>query len=377
LSLRLWRLVRRGSSANFARVSIVGALAVVLGVGALVPVSGAGAAPALQAAGCPAAGSATALTGAGATFPAPIYTRWFDSYAQGCGVQVNYQAIGSGGGIRQHTERTVDFGASDAILTPEQFAAAPGTIMIPTVAGAVALVANIEGITAGQLQASGDTIAKIYLGEITRWNDPRLQAENPNMNLSDRAITPVRRSDGSGTTNIFTTYLSKISPDWQSRVGASTSVEWPAGVGGEGNAGVAGQVRQIPGAIGYVELAYAKQNNLPWLAIRNQANNYIQPTLDSTTVAMEGLDLPDNMQVMLVDSPNPQAYPIAGFTWVLVYQNQTDRAKAQTLVSLLRWSLTDAQSMASALDYAQLSPAAQQKALALVNSITAGGQPLP
>jgi len=377
LSLRLWRLVRRGASAKYTRVSIVGALAALLAVGALVPLNSAGAAPASQAPGCPPAGSATALTGAGATFPAPIYTRWFDGYAQSCGVQVNYQAIGSGGGIRQHTERTVDFGASDAILTAEQFAAASGTIMIPTVAGAVALVANIEGITAGQLQASGDTIAKIYLGEITRWNDPRLQAENPSMSLSDRAITPVRRSDGSGTTNIFTTYLSKISPDWQSRVGASTSVEWPAGVGGEGNAGVAGQVRQIPGSIGYVELAYAKQNNLPWLAIRNQANNYIQPTLDSTTVAMDGIDLPDNMQVMLVDSPNPQAYPIAGFTWVLVYQNQADRAKAQTLVSLLRWSLTDAQSMAAALDYAQLSPSAQQKALALVNGITASGQPLP
>src|SRR5581483_7425478 len=255
-----------------------------------------------QANGCPPAGSATALTGAGATFPAPLYTRWFDTYAQSCGVQVNYQAIGSGGGIRQHTEKTVDFAASDAILTPEQFAGAPGTIMIPTVAGAVAMVANIPGLTPGQLHMSGDTVAKIYLGEISRWNDGRLIAENPGMTLPDQAITPVHRSDGSGTTNIFTTYLSKISPDWQSGVGASTSVQWRAGVGGEGNAGVAGQVQQIPGAVGYVELAYAKQNNLPWAALRNQSNNYIEPSLDSTTAAMEGVTLPDNMQVMIVDS---------------------------------------------------------------------------
>ncbi len=328
-----------------------------------------------QGNGCPPSGSATALTGAGATFPAPIYTRWFDAYASACGVRVNYQAIGSGGGIRQHTERTVDFGASDAILTPEQFAAAPGTIMIPTVAGAVAIVANLDGLTPGQLDVSGDTIAKIYLGQITRWNDPRLAAENPGQDLPDRAITPVRRSDGSGTTNIFTTYLSKVSSDWQQQVGAGTSVQWPAGVGGEGNAGVAGQVRQIPGAIGYVELAYAKQNNLTWLGVRNQANNYVQPSLESTTAAMEGIELPDNMQVMLVDSANPSAYPIAGFTWLVVYQNQTDRAKAQSLVALMRWALTDGQAMAEPLDYAQLSPTAQQKALALVNSISVNGQP--
>lgn len=329
-----------------------------------------------QAAGCPPAGSATTLTGAGATFPAPIYTRWFDTYAQACGVQVNYQAIGSGGGIRQHTERTVDFGASDGILTSEQFGQAPATLMIPTVAGSVAMVANLDGLTPGALQVSGDTVAKIYLGEITRWNDPRLIAENAGMSLPDRAITAVRRADGSGTTNIFTTYLAKISPDWQSKVGAGNSVQWPVGLGGEGNAGVAGQVRQVPGAIGYVELAYATQNNLPWLAVRNQSNVYVQPSLASTTAAMEGIDLPDDMQVMIVDSANPDAYPIAGFTWLLVYQNQPDRAKAQSLVALLRWALTDGQAQAAPLEYAQLSPAAQQKALALVNQITAGGQPI-
>jgi phosphate transport system substrate-binding protein len=331
---------------------------------------------AAQGTGCPPPGSATSLTGAGATFPAPLYTRWFDLYASFCGVQINYQAIGSGGGIRQHTERTVDFGASDGILTAEQDAAASGTVMIPTVAGAVTVVANLSGITAGQLNMSGDTVAKIYLGEIARWNDGRLMAENPGVNLPNQAITPVRRSDGSGTTNIFTTYLAKISLDWQSRVGAGNSVQWPTGIGGDGNAGVAGQVRQVPGAMGYVELAYALQNNLAWVNIRNQANQYIAPTLASTTAAMEGVELPDNMRVMIVDSANPAAYPIAGFTWILVYQNLTDRPKAQTLAAMLRWALTDGQALAPELEYAPLSPSAQAKALAEVNNLRVGGQPV-
>jgi phosphate transport system substrate-binding protein len=187
----------------------------------------------------------------------------------------------------------------------------------------------------------------------------------------------VRRSDGSGTTNIFTTYLSAISPDWRGRVGAGNSVQWPTGVGGDGNAGVAGQVRQIPGAIGYVELAYALQNNLAYLGVRNQANAYIQPSLASTTAAMEGVPLPDDMRLMIVDSANADAYPIAGFTWLLVFQAQTDRSKAQSLVSMMRWAVTDAQAMAPALEYAPLSSSAQDKALAMINRITVGGQPLP
>jgi phosphate transport system substrate-binding protein len=344
--------------------------------GAVVPVSGA--APAAQMAPCPPPGSATALTGAGATFPAPLYTRWFDEYANLCGVRVNYQAIGSGGGIRQHTERTVDFGASDGLLTAQQDLAAPGTLMIPTVAGALAVVFNLPGFQTGSINMSGDTVARIYLGEITRWNDGRLQIENPGVNLPDLAITPVRRSDGSGTTNIFTTYLSKISPDWRARVGAGNAVQWPGqNVGGDGNAGVAGQVRQIPGAIGYVELAYALQNNMTYAGIRNSASNqYVLPSIASTTAAMQGVPLPDDMRVMLVDSQNPEAYPIVGFTWLLVYENQTDRPKAQTLAHLLWWIVTDAQQIAPALEYAPLSPEAVEKAQALIRRIRVDGQPV-
>jgi len=355
-----------------------GALLLALVAFALAVTPALGAAPVAQVSPCPPPGSATTLTGAGATFPAPLYTRWFDEYANLCGVRVNYQAIGSGGGIRQHTERTVDFGASDAPLTAQQDQAAPGTLMIPTVAGAVAVVFNLPGFNTGDLNMSGDTVAKIYLGEITRWNDGRLQVENPGVNLPDLAITPVRRSDGSGTTNIFTTYLSKINPDWQARVGAGTAVQWPGQtIGGEGNAGVAGQVRQIPGAVGYVELAYALQNNMTYAGIRNSASNqYVLPSIATTTAAMQGVPLPDDMRVMLVDSQNPEAYPIVGFTWLLVYETQTDRAKAQTLAHLLWWAVTDAQQLAPALEYAPLSPDAVDKAQALIRRIKVDGQPV-
>lgn len=365
-------LPRRGRRAALVNLLLGAAVAVPLLV---LPARGS-AAPDVQAAGCPPAGAATALTGAGATFPAPLYTRWFDEYASRCNVRVNYQAIGSGGGIRQHTEKTVDFGASDGLLTAEQDQAAPGTLMIPTVAGAVALAFNLPGINTGQLNMSGDTVAKIYLGEITRWNDGRLMAENPGLSLPNTAITPVRRSDGSGTTNIFTSYLAKISPDWQSKVGAANAVQWPAGVGGEGNAGVAGQVRQIPGALGYVELAYAIQNSMAYAGIRNQSDAYVLPSQAATTAAMEGVSLPDNMCVMLVDSANPEAYPIAGFTWILAYENQSDRAKAQALASVLQWAVTDGQAHAGQLEYAPLSPSAAEKAQALIHRISVSGQPV-
>ncbi len=328
-----------------------------------------------DASACPASGSATALTGAGATFPAPLYTRWFDEYARLCGVRINYQPIGSGGGIRQITERTVDFGASDSILTPDQKAAAPGLLSIPTVAGAVTPVVNLPGVQAGQVRLTGELLASIYLGEITRWDDQRLRAENPNVNLPNQDIVVVRRSDGSGTTNIFTSYLSAVSPVWRNRVGASNSVSWPVGIGGEGNAGVAGQVRQVPGAIGYVELAYARQNNMPWVSMRNQAGQYVQPTIEATTAAMEGVDIPPSTEVMIVNSASPQAWPIAGLTWILVYENQTDAAKARALARVLWWALHDGQGVAPELDYAPLSPAAQRAAEAEVRRITAGGQP--
>jgi phosphate transport system substrate-binding protein len=327
-------------------------------------------------AACPPAGSATTLTGAGATFPAPLYTRWFADYARQCSVQINYQAIGSGGGIQQHTQRTVDFGASDGILTDAQFSQAPGTIMIPMTAGAEAIVVNLPGISRGQVKLTPDTLAGIFLGDITRWNDQRIMADNAGVNLPSQDIIAVHRSDGSGTTNIFTTYLSQVSTAWRDRVGAGNSVEWPTGLGGEGNAGVAGQVQQLPGAVGYVELAYAVQNNMIWTSLRNQAGQFLEPSLEGTTAAMEGATIPDNTQVMIVNSPSPRGYPIAGLTWILVYENQTDQAKGRSLAHFLWWALHDGQQTAPELTYAPLSAAVVAKAEVLIRRITAGGQPV-
>lgn len=325
---------------------------------------------------CPPAGAGRQLTGAGATFPAPLYTRWFAEYRNMCNVEINYQAIGSGGGIRQHTEKTVEFGASDGIMTDAQKAAAPGTLHIPTVAGAVAPVVNLRGIRSGQLRLTPDTLAGIYLGQITRWNDQRLRNDNPSLNLPDQDIIVVHRSDGSGTTNIFTSYLAAVSPAWRETVGAGNSVRWPAGLGGEGNAGVAGQVRQLPGAIGYVELAYAKQNNLPWVAMRNRAGQFIEPSIEATTAAMEGVQIPESTEVMIVDSANPAAFPIAGFTWILVYEDQTDPAAARTLAHMLWWATHDGARIAPELEYAPLSAAAQRAAEAQIKKIRVGGQPI-
>jgi phosphate transport system substrate-binding protein len=316
------------------------------------------------------------LTGAGATFPAPLYTRWFADYATLCGIRINYQAIGSGGGITQHTQRTVQFGASDGIMTSAQKEAAPGSLHIPMVAGAVTPVVNIQGISAGQLRLNADTLAGIYLGDITRWNDQRLRSLNSGINLPDQDIIVVRRSDGSGTTNIFTTYLSRVNSAWQQRVGSGNSVSWPTGVGGEGNAGVAGQVRQLPGSIGYVELAYAKQNNLAWVAMQNRSGNFVQPSLESTTAAMEGVTIPESTEVMIVDSGNPDAFPISGFTWILVYQQQGDAAVARTLLHALWWALHDGQATAPTLDYAPLSPSALRAAEMQLMRVTVGGVPI-
>src|SRR5581483_9307091 len=316
------------------------------------------------------------LTGAGATFPAPLYTRWFAEYHQRCGVQINYQAIGSGGGISQHTNHTVDFGASDGLLTPAQLDAAPGTIMIPMTAGAEAIIVNLQGFQRGQLRLTPDALAGIYLGEVTKWNDARIASANPGLSLPSQDIIVVHRSDGSGTTFIFTDYLSKVSTAWSQRVGSGTSVNWPTGLGGEQNAGVAGQVAQLPGSIGYVELAYAVQNNLVWASLQNAAGEWVEPTLDGTTVAMQGVSLPDTMQVMLTNSTHPAAYPIAGFTWILVYADQTNAAKARTLAYFLSWALTQGQTFSADLFYAPLSPNAVEKAEALIHKITANGQPV-
>ena len=320
------------------------------------------------------------LNGAGATFPFPLYSKWFDEYAKFSNTQVNYQSIGSGGGVRQVTEGTVDFGASDGIMSDEEQARAEavyGTILhTPMTMGAVAVVYNLEGVTAGQLKLTPDVLADIYLKKITKWNDARIVQLNPGLTLSDRAVAVVHRSDGSGTTFIFTHYLASVSPEWMEVVGTAKAVSWPGDIGGQGNEGVAGQVRQLPGAIGYVELAYATQSGMAWAALQNASGNYIEPSIEATSLAAEGVTLPGDMKIMVTNSANSQAYPIAGFTWILVYQQQTDCTKGKALVDTLWWAIHDGQQYAVPLEYAPLPKDAVSKAEAQIRSITCDGQPL-
>jgi phosphate transport system substrate-binding protein len=319
------------------------------------------------------------LNGAGGTFPAPLYTKWFDEYYKLTGVQINYQAVGSGAGINQIIAGTVDFGASDAIMTADQQTkaeAAGGPILhIPTTDGAVAIIYNVVGVT-GQIKLTGDVLANIYLKKITNWNDPSITALNPGVNFPNAPITVVHRSDGSGTTYIFTNYLFKISTDWATKVGNATAVSWPGDIGGQGNAGVAGAVRGQPNSIGYVELAYALSNNILYAKLQNAASNFISPTLDSTTKAAVGVTLPDDMKVMLTNSSNPDAYSIVGFTWLLVYVNQTDKAKGTAIVNMLWWTIHNGQQYTTDLVYGTLSPDAVKKAENEILSIKYNGQPL-
>ncbi|HVP04705.1 MAG TPA: phosphate ABC transporter substrate-binding protein PstS [Dehalococcoidia bacterium] len=341
----------------------------------------AGGSPTVTASGgaveaCPPSGAATALTGAGATFPAPLYEDWFARYKDLCGVEVNYQAIGSGGGITQITAKTVDFGASDGIMNADQKAAADPIHHIPMTSDAVAVVYNLEGIDSGAITLDSTTLANIFLGTITKWNDPAIAALNSGVTLPSEDIAVVHRSDGSGTTFIFTNYLSKVSSDWQSQVGNATSVQWPTGTGAEGNAGVAGQVQQLPNSIGYVSLAYAVQNNIDFAKMKNKSGNAIEPSIDSARAAQKGITLPDNMEVMLTDSSDADAYPITGFTWLLVYVEQSDKAKAETLAHMIHWMLTDAQQYAEGDSYVPLSDTAVEKAMAELADTTFQGTPI-
>ncbi len=291
------------------KILIVAAIVV-----ALVGVAGCGGSAAdTGAGGVPSA----SLTGAGATFPYPLYTKWFEIFGKdNPQVTVNYQSIGSGGGIKQITAQTVDFGASDAPMKDDQLAKAPGELLhIPTVAGAVVITYNVDGVPTG-LKMTPENLAKIFLGKLTRWNDPALKADNPGVNFPDQDIVVVHRSDGSGTTNIFTSYLSAVSPDWNSQVGKGTDVKWPVGLGGKGNEGVSGQVSQTKGAIGYVELAYAKQNKMPYALMKNKAGNFVEATVDSTKAAVQGsvASLPADLRISLGNPDGKDAYPIAGFT---------------------------------------------------------------
>jgi phosphate transport system substrate-binding protein len=315
----------------------------------------------------PSTTSGADLTGAGATFPYPLYSKWFNSYANNTGVKINYQSIGSGGGIRQLSEQTVDFGATDAPMTNEELAKAKGgpVMHVPTTLGAVAVTYNLPGVTQ-PLKLSGDVIASIFQGQITKWNDPRIAALNPGVALPATDILVVHRSDGSGTSYVFTDYLSAVSPAWATKPGKGKEVQWPTGLGAKGNEGVAGQVKQTPGAIGYVELAYANQNKLATAQLKNAAGEFVAPSINSATAAAAGAAgrLPANTdyRVSIVDAKGKGAYPISSFTWIIAYEKQADAAKGKKLVDFLHWALTDGQAMAGPLDYAPL-PESMRSAL--------------
>ncbi len=318
------------------------------------------------------------LTGAGATFPFPLYSKWFDVYAQEKGVRINYQSIGSGGGIRQVVEGTVDFGASDGPMTDEQLAGARRKILhIPTVAGAEAIIYNLDGVPTG-MRLTGEVLADMFLGKITQWNDPRLVALNPSLRLPNAPILIAHRSDGSGTTTIFTNYLNKVSPAWKRQVGEGTSVNWPVGVGGKGNEGVAGIVKQQNGAIGYVELAYALQNHMTSAVMRNRAGTFVAPSLSATTAAVAAYakQIPPDYRIFITNAPSAQAYPITGFTWLLVYQDQQDRAKGEALARFMWWAIHDGQRYAAPLLYAPLPKELVQRVERTLQSITFKDQPI-
>jgi phosphate transport system substrate-binding protein len=309
------------------------------------------------------------INGAGATFPYPLYSKWFDEYATlDPSVRFNYQSIGSGGGQKQILAQTVDFGASDGPMSDENLAKAPGKLLhIPTVAGAVVVTFNLSGVPT--LKLDGPTVADIFQGKITSWNDKRIAALNPGVKLPSVDLVVVHRSDGSGTTYVLTDYLSTVSKDWETHVGRNISVKWPTGLGDKGSEGVAGQVKQLPGTIGYVELAYARQNKLPVAQIKNVAGNFIEPSLDSVTEALSMAKIPDDFRFSMVNPPGDKAYPIAGATWILVYEQQKDSAKGKKVVQFLQWALTNGESMAAALDYAPLPPALEARVLERIKTI--------
>jgi phosphate transport system substrate-binding protein len=309
------------------------------------------------------------INGAGATFPYPIYSKWFDEYAKvDPSVRFNYQSIGSGGGQKQIMAETVDFGASDGPVSDDNLAKAPRKLLhIPTVAGADVIVYNLPGSPALKLDA--DAIAGIFLGTIKKWNDAKIAALNPGVTLPDVDVVVVHRSDGSGTTYIFTDYLSKVSADWKSKVGTNTSVNWPTGLGAKGNEGVSGQVKQTPGAVGYVELIYALQNKMAFADVKNAAGKSIKPSLESVTAALATADIPDDFRFSMTNAAGDDSYPIAGTSWLLVYQEQKDATKGKKLVEFLKWAETQGEQMAKDLNYAPLPEAVQKRVLSRIDEI--------
>ena len=314
--------------------------------------------------------SAQQINGAGATFPYPIYSKWFAEYNKlHPAAQINYQSIGSGGGIRQLSNQTVFFGATDGPMTNDQIFAAPGRILhLPTVLGGVVPVYEVPGVT-GELRFTGRVLADIFMGRITKWNDPAIAAQNPGVNLPGTDITVVHRSDGSGTSYIFCDYLSKVSPDYRKTVGVATSVNWPVGVGAKGNEGVAGLVKQTPGAIGYVELIYALQNKMPYGSVQNLAGEFVRASTETVTnaaSAASGKAMPADFRVSITNAPGHNVYPISSFTWLLFYEAPKDKVRARVMVDFMKWALTDGQKFAPELGYAPLpAPVVQMELQAL------------
>ena len=354
---------------------LVALLAIVAACGGGSPGSGTG--PGATSSCFPVSGrcpdEAQALTASGATFPAVIYTKWIDEYQRLTGVQINYQAIGSGGGIKAITEKSVDFAGSDVALTDQQLADAKATLYhIPMVMGAVVPTFNVPGLS--RLQLSADTLARIYLGTIKTWNDAKIAADNPGVTLPSANITVVFRSDGSGTTGVFTDYLSKVSADWKSKVGTGTSVSFPTGVGAKGNDGVAGAVKSTPNSIGYVELIYATQQKLGTASLKNAAGRFVDPTFDAVTVSAAGITYPADLRVSITNAPDPAAWPISTFTYLLTYAEVGDRGKALAMARYFWWGTHDGQGFAKELGYAPLPKDAQLKAEEKIKAITSGGK---
>jgi len=353
---------------------VLAALAVVSACGDSSKTAGKDSAPG----GAPAAQMATTsgadLTGAGATFPYPLYSKWFDAYATKSGVKINYQSIGSGGGIRQLSEQTVDFGASDAPMSDAELAKAKGgpVLHIPTALGAVVIVYNLPDLGA-PLKLTGDVIAAIFQGQVTKWNDARIAALNPGAKLPATDILVVHRSDGSGTSYVFTDYLASVSPAWAAKPGKGKEVQWPVGLGAKGNEGVAGQVKQTPGAIGYVELAYATQNKMNMASVKNANGEFVAPSIASVTAAAAGaaakLPPTTDYRISIVNAPGAGVYPISSFTWIIAYAKQADAAKGKKLTDFLRWALSEGQGMESSLDYAPLPEGMRTALLTRVDSI--------
>ena len=319
------------------------------------------------------------LTGAGSTFVNPLMSKWSKEYhTLHPDVQINYQSIGSGGGRQQFIAKTVAFGASDAPMTDEQITQAGGAanvVHIPVTQGSVTIAYNLEGVSK-QLRFSPDTIAGMYLGTIKMWNDPKVAADNPGVSLPPKPVLVVHRSEGSGTTDIFTDYLTKVSAEWKSKVGRGSSVQWPVGIGGQGNEGVTNQVKNTAGGVGYIELAYARQSKVKYGLIKNQTGNYVDPEPKNVTNAAASLkELPADLRFSITDQAGAQAYPIAGTTWVLLYKNQTDAGMGNLVAAFIRWAITDGQKYANDLDYAVLSKNLVQKAEAALKTVTCAGKP--